>query len=231
MIPVLIVPVMDGWDAAQRMLDSIDLPIGRVIVVDNDQSGRQLVGAEHLRPLINLGFSGAINAAIAQTPEAPWWAWASHDLTFGTADWLNIATLVDVNTPRVVTGDRADERLLRFAYAAINRAALEAVGLLDEWTFYPIYYEDDDYQYRCQQGGVEWVEYNGQIAHERSSTIHNSPARTAANALTFPENGRRYIAKWGGSPGSERFSRPWDLPVPLDYIRPDIAGRSRRIWK
>jgi hypothetical protein len=231
-IPVLIVPVLDRWNDAAAMLATVPDSGGRVVVIDNDQSGSELGSpCEYIRPLINVGFSGAINAAIAQTPEAPWWMWASVDLRFAAADLTNIAHLMeDARGPRVVTGDRADERLLRFAYAAINRDAIEAVGLLDEWSFFPIYYEDDDYERRCRLGGVEWVEYNGQISHQRSATI-SAPVRERANAVTFPENGRRYAAKWGGPPGSERFSRPWDLPVPLDYTRPDIAGRARRLWK
>jgi len=228
-IPVLIVPVLDRWDDARDMLATANA--ARIVVIDNDQSGNRLEAAtDILRPLINLGFSGAINSAISQTPESEWWMWASVDLRFGPGDCERIAQLMDTRSPRVVTGDRADERLLRFAYAAINRAAIEAVGLLDEWTFYPIYFEDDDYERRCRLGGVEWIEYNGSIEHQRSSTIA-SAKRRAQNDRTFPMNAAAYTAKWGGPPGSERFSRPWDLPVPLDYTRPAIAARAKRIWK
>lgn len=229
MIPVLIVPVLDNWDAARRMLTTVTAE--RVVIVDNGQYDMRHPGASVIRPILNLGFSGAINAAISQTPDAPWWMWASVDVAFTDPDLVNIIALMESATgPRVVTGDRGDERLLRFAYAAINREAIEAVGLLDEWTFYPIYFEDDDYQYRCQLGGVEWVEYNGNITHQRSMTI-KTPAHAMSNAATFPANARAYQSKWGGPPGSERFSRPWDLPVPLDYTRPAIAARAKRIWK
>jgi GT2 family glycosyltransferase len=202
------------------------------VIVDNAQTGRRLGNHSYLRPIANLGFAGSINAAIGQTPEAPWWMWAGDDITFGTGDLANIATLItDARGPRVVTGDREDERLLRFAYAALNREAIDAVGLLDEWTFYPAYFDDDDYEYRCRQGGVEWVTYNGQIAHERSATINSSPALAAENLRTFPENAERYRAKWGGPPGSETFSRPWGRPVPLSYALVDIAGRASRRWR
>ena len=230
MIPVLILPILNRWDLAEQMLASIDVPVDRVVIVDN--GGVVPKEREAIRPLINLGFSGGINAAISQTPDAEWWMWASADITFGPGDLTNIAHLVgDTRNPRLVTGDRSDSRLLRFAYAALNRQAIEAVGLLDEWTFYPVYFEDDDYEYRCQQGGVQWVTYYGAIAHQRSSTINSSPGLAAENSRTFPENANRYIGKWGGPPGSERFSRPWDKPVPLSYAPVDIAGRARRVWK
>jgi GT2 family glycosyltransferase len=212
------------------MLDSVDVD-ARVIVVDNGQIGMR-GDFEVIRPIINLGFGGAINAAIAQTPEADWWMWAGIDLTFGPGDLTNISSLItDARGPRVVTGDRSDERMLRFAYAALNRECIEAVGLLDEWTFYPAYFDDDDYEYRCRQGGVEWVTYNGQIEHDRSATIRSDAALANANATTFPMNHQRYIAKWGGPPGSEVYARPWNMPVPLSYAPVDIAGRARRLWK
>jgi GT2 family glycosyltransferase len=211
------------------MLASVDVP-ARVVVVDNGQLG--MTGDfEVIRPITNLGFGGAINTAIRQTPDAPWWMWAGVDLVFGTGDLTNIAHLIeDARGPRVVTGDRSDERLLRFAYAALNRECIEAVGLLDEDSFYPAYFDDDDYQRRCELGGVSWVTYNGAIAHTRSATINSDPKLAAANARTFPENMQRYVAKWGGHPGSETFSRPWGKPVPLSYAPVDIAGRARRMW-
>lgn len=230
MIPVLIVPVLANWDLGRRMLASVDVPVQRTVVVDNGRIGMR-GDFETIRPILNLGFAGGINAAIAQTPDAEWWMWSGVDVEFGTGDLTNIAHLMeDARGPRVVTGDRSDERLLRFAYAAVNRECIEAVGLLDEWSYYPAYFDDDDYEYRCRQGGVSWVTYNGQIRHERSATIRTDAAAAAGNARTFPENHARYVAKWGGPPGSERFSRPWDKPVPLSYAPVDIAGRARRMW-
>lgn len=226
---ILIVPVLNRWDLARRMLDSVDVP-ARVVVVDNGQIGMR-GDFEVIRPITNLGFSGGINTAIKQTPEAEWWMWASADITFGPGDLTNIAALMDTRGPRVVTGDRADERLLRFAYGAINRECIEGVGLLDEETFHPAYFDDDDYEYRCRQGGVSWITYNGGISHERSATINSDAAAASANARTFPENAQRYAAKWGGPPGSETFARPWNKPVPLSYAPVDIAGRARRSWK
>lgn len=230
MIPVLIVPVLNRWDLARRMLASLDEPVERLVIVDNGQIGMRHKGAEVIRPITNLGFGGSINTAIRQTPDAPWWMWASIDLTFAPADLHNIAALMERRGPRLVTGDRSDARLLRFAFGALNRECIEAVGLLDEDTFYPAYYEDDDYEYRCRQGGVSWVIYNGAISHERSATIQSDPALAAANARTFPMNLQRYISKWGGPPGSERYSTPWGRPVPLSYAPIDIAGRAARSW-
>lgn len=232
MIPVLITPCISRFDLLDRMLDSVDVPVGRIVVVNNDPaSDWDRHGVHVLRPLINVGYGGGINLVIRQTPDAPWWLYCNADLVWGAGDLAAIAERMQAaRGPRVVTGDRHDARLLRGAYGALNRETVEAVGLFDEDTFFPAYYEDDDYEYRCHQGGVEWLEYNGSIGHDRSASIHSSPELAQANSRTFPENQRAYIAKWGGPPGSETYSRPWNKPVPLSYAPVDIAGRARRSW-
>lgn len=232
MIPVLICPIVNGEPLLRRMLASVDEPVGRLVIVDMTPRQRVHVpGALYIRPLISLGLAGAINAGIMQTPDAPWWMFASHDLVFGPGDLHEIAALMETDPgPCFVTGDRADERLLRNAYGAVNVAAIEAVGLLDEHAFYPLYFDDDDWQYRCRLGGVEWVEYNGRIQHDRSSTIRN-PAARKANNHTFPVNHRRYIEKWGGPPGRETWTTPYGIAgVPLSFTRPDPRGRAARKW-
>ena len=228
MIPVLICPVLARFDLLERMLASIDHPVGRVIVVDNGLTGWQREGVEVIRPITGLGYPGGINAGIMQTPDAPWWAWTNDDIEFGPGDLAHVAEVMDMaGGPRHITGT---DRRLRNAYGAMNAACVDAVGLFDEWAFYPIYFDDDDYEYRCRLGGVEWLTYDGTIQHAGSSTI-SDPHMARENSRTFQLNASRYMAKWGGLPGHESYSRPYDRPVPLSYTAPDIAGRAMRMWK
>lgn len=234
MIPVLICPVVSRFDLLEQMVESIDHPVGRLVIVDNSLTGYQLTTRNpnvqqtlYIRPLVGLGYPGGINAGITQTPDAEWWAWVNNDIRWGPGDLTNIAALMEAPGPRMVTGT---DRRLRNAYGAMGPACIDAVGLFDEWTFYPIYFDDDDYEYRCRQGGVEWVTYDGQIAHVGSATINSDANAANANSRTFSENHQRYVAKWGGNPGSETFSRPWNKPVPLSFVPVDIAGRARRRW-
>jgi len=230
MIPVLIAPVVGHVEKLEATLASVDEPVGRTVIVDMTPDGLKLDGALHIRPLISLGLAGALNAAISQTPDAPWWLFVT-DIVFGPGDLAEIAYLVEQDAgPVFVTGDRKDERMLRNAYGALNVACVERVGLFDEWAFYPLYYDDDDWERRCALGGVEWVEYNGQIRHERSLTIRGDRDAYQGNVRTFPQNLRRYVEKWGGPPGSERFETPYDSGAPLSFVRPDPAGRAARRW-
>lgn len=237
--PVLIAPVVSRFDLLERMVLTVKAT-ERLVIVDNSLSGYELpehvhaslcptiTHVDYIRPLIGLGYPGGINAGITQTPEAPWWVWASNDLEFGAPDLPRIRDLmVEASGPRMVTGSH---RGLRNVYGAMNAAAVQAIGLFDEWEFYPIYFDDDDMERRCRLGGVEWVTYDGTMRHAGSQTIQEDWA-ARANSASFRENARRYVAKWGGLPGSELFQRPYNMPVPLSFVRPDTEARASRIWK
>lgn len=239
MIPVVVIPAISRFDAMEANLAAFDHPVERLVIVDNSLSGYTysppeaslIERVEHIRPILGLGSSGGWDAGVYQTPDAPWWLLTSTDIGYGPGDLDAIYALMEEATgPALVTGSRNDERLLRSAYLAVNRELVETVGLYDEWAFYPCYYEDDDLQYRCELAGVEWLEWDGNIRHDRSITIRSDPRMAAGNARSFPENRRRYVEKWGGPPGSERFTTPYDLPVPLSYMKVDLAGRAARVW-
>lgn len=239
MIPVLIIPAVSRFDMLEDNLSRVDEPVGRLVIVENSLTGYTYQPAadspfgrvEHIRPILGIGVTGGFNAGVMQTPEAPWWLLSSTDIGYGPGDLANIAALMDEDpAPAVVTGTRDDERLLRGAYMALNRGCVDAIGLYDEWAFYPCYYEDDDWIRRCELGDVAWLDYDGRISHDRSITIRSDPVAAARNARTFPDNARRYAEKWGGMPGAETFDTPYGLPVPLSFTRPDVAGRAERIW-
>ena len=239
MIPCVVLPAVSRFDMMEANLAAFDHPVERLVIVDNSLTGYTytrpegswILRVDIIRPVLGLGVTGGFNAGIMQTPDAPWWLLTSTDIGYGPGDLAAICGRMDTDAPTVVTGSRNDDRLLRGAYMAVNRAAVELVGLYDEWAFYPCYYEDDDYVRRCELGGVEWIEYDGSISHDRSITIRSDPAKAARNRETYPECGRRYAEKWGGMPGSEWFETPYGLPVPLSYQKVDLAGRAARVWE
>lgn len=240
MIPVLICPVVNGQATlVRRMLASIDHPVDRVVIVDNTPTHDLDVdfSVEYIRPILGLGYPGAINAGIAQTPHAPWWLFVNDDIAFGPGDLAKIESLIaSADGPAIVTGDRSDSRMLRWAYGALNAATIERVGFMDEWAFYPIYFDDDDYERRCRLGGVTWRTYNGAIQHGRdgttgSETIRSDARASKANARSFGLNRIAYHEKWGGGPGWEVHETPYGLPVPLSFTRPSTTARAARTWE
>jgi GT2 family glycosyltransferase len=243
MIPVLIVPtILQRKDLLERMFASIDHPVERIVLVDNSLSGYEVpfetpAAVEYIRPILGLGNHGGINAGIAQTPEAPWWLFVTDDIAFGPGDLDEIVAMIeDSDDPALITGsiNVHDPRLLMFCYGALNRACVEKVGFIDEWTFYPIYFGDNDYRRRCRLAGVEWIEFDGDIRHgdddTTSATLKANAHFQERNVVTFERNRRAYEEKWGGPIGGEQYATPWNLPVPLDWTRIDITARAERIW-
>lgn len=231
MIPVLIAPAYNRHDLLERMLLSVDHRVGRILIVDNGRNYEPTInfGSTIWRPPFqSIGYGGAINFGITQTAEQPWWLWASNDVVFDRGTLSKIVDQIEYDTkPRVVTG--------AFTWGAVNQAAIAKVGLIDDWNFYPIYYDDNDYEYRCKLAGIEWVEWGMDgITHGEdglgSVTIRSDEAMLKANHSSFDANQRRYIEKWGGLPGEERFKTPYGRDLPLDFTRPDLLGRSMRVW-
>lgn len=240
MIPVLICPVLNRFDLLERMLNSIDQNVGEIIIVDNSCSDymvpyeleRRLTNGTgtaigYIRPHTGLGYGGAINQGIMQTAYAPWWMWTSNDLIYGKGDLYNITTHMEEGTgvPTFVS--------YGYIYGAINPETIDVAGLVDEWSFFPIYEDDIDHYRRMRLAGVNIIDYRGNIRHgdtAGSLTIRSDDNLATKNSSSHSENTRRYIEKWGGIKGQERFDTPFDMDVPLWYTKPDIRGRARRMW-
>lgn len=99
----------------------------------------------------------------------------------------------------------------------INTAALADIGGCD--THFHDYFTDGDLRMRWELAG--WTRVNSGvegISHEGSATINSDPKLQFINSRTFNFYGALYAAKWGGGPGEERFTHPWNNPA-LD-LRP-----------
>ena len=78
------------------------------------------------------------------------------------------------------------------------------VGLFDT-QFTPIYFEDNDFYYRCKLKGEPIVNIQGCLfAHEGSKTLRViTPQELEQHHVNFRANQARYIDKWGGLPLQE----------------------------
>lgn len=229
MIPVLVASIMNRPDLLDRMLDSVDCEVGRILIIDNGRTGYR---AEDITvvtpPFQSMGWAGSLNYAIGQTTDAPWWLYVNNDAWFDPGKLDLLAKTVE-DRPLEVQHDK-------WTVTAITQQVVERVGLLDEWSYFPIYYEDTDYSYRCSLAGVPVVQ--GDWCHEgdldgepqHSMTIRSDPALEQANNRTWAMNRMRYVEKWGGPPGRETFTTPWGRDLPLWVTKPDPWGRQARSW-
>lgn len=208
MIPVLSVPVLNRPDLLDRMLATVDVPVGRLYVIDNgDVVEDAKAPADEIRivrPGFNLGVARSWNLAIEANIEAPWWCLVNNDIEFGAGDLARLAEFMEQPGPRVGC-------LLEFGAFGVNAEAMDRVGWFDE-NYQPIYAEDCDWRWRAKLTGVEVTRLPSSTVHvDGGSLVWRSEARYAqGNARTYPRNVEYHRRKWGGDPWQERFTTPFD---------------------
>lgn len=239
-IPVLICPCISRFDLLERMLRSIDHPVDKIVIIDNSCANYVVpedlshLPVAYIRPIINIGYGGGINAGISQTPHAPWWIFCNADVSFAPGSLAIVEGYMDTTEePRFLVSQMVNP----FAFAVLNRPLVEKIGLFDEWTFFPAYFEDNDYGMRMRLSGIgqtvlPTVIHHGETEGQEhaSATIRSDERYRNANNRTFNENAHRYREKWGGHVDHETHTTPWGRDVPLTHVEIDLQGRARRSW-
>jgi len=203
MIPVLGVPILTKPELLDELLATIDVEVGRLVIIDNGGVIGDVTNAEVVRPGRNIGVAASWNHVFAMAPEAPWWMIVGFDITFAPGDLTRLVEYMDAVTEPTVA------LLGTFSVFGINRAAIETAGTFDE-NFHPAYFEDNDYDYRCRLTGVTLTGLPSGLQHRVSSTILARGLFRNENDRTFPRNAHYYRKKWGGSPRAEGFDTPFD---------------------
>lgn len=225
MIPVLGIPGLNRPDLLRRCLASLDVPVERLVVIDNSADGSigdAAGGAQVIDPGWNLGVAASWNLIMKTAPNAPWWAIVNLDVTFAPGDLARLAAAMTPE-PKVAC-------LLRFGAFGINRACLDAVGWFDE-NFHPIYCEDCDYEYRCRLAGVPIIDLPSGTQHLEGGSVALHDGHVRDNARTFPANHTYYQAKWGGPVrGGEVYRTPFDRGGWLGDWTLDPARLREQTW-
>ena len=227
-VPVLICPVLNRPELLYAMLESIDHPIDKVVVIDNgdvvDPNWHDWYPQHRIvRPGHNLGVSASWNLGIKATPHAKWWLIVNHDITFGAGD---LARLEETVNPRAA----ALYFMLGMAAFSVTRHTINAVGLFDEG-FINGYDEDLDYARRCDLAHLPRVEVGWTGTHVGSATIMADPAVRSANALSHSTNDAYYARKWGGpKEGGETFDTPFNRNAGLGDWQFDFERYRSMTW-
>jgi GT2 family glycosyltransferase len=106
-----------------------------------------------------------------------------------------------------------------FSCFALNKLCLDKVGYFDEAIF-PAYYEDNDYHYRMKLEGLKAQKNSGNIYwHYGSRTKLISTLYGEYINTCFLRNEDYFKSKWGGMPGHETFTIPFDgLPPKMKKL-------------
>jgi GT2 family glycosyltransferase len=190
MLENLIVPVLNRYDLLQRMLDSVDVQVEHLLVIDNG-TGSDLFFSDKFQNVTvldmpaNLGVSGSWNLGIKSFPYAQRWFIISNDVQFNSGALEQLAQA------------RRDEITLtaRFPHwqaFVLGDEAVSDIGLFDE-SLFPAYFEDNDYTRRAEFVGVNIRRVEIDVSHENSSTI--KAGYQDKNAKTYAANDRYFQSK------------------------------------
>ena len=193
MIPVLGFATLSRFDMAQRLLDSIDYPVEHLVIVDN--SGKKQFEPkinEHVKNLwllqmpFGLGANGAWNLIIKSTPHAPYWVIPNDDAWFEPGALQKIAEQVNTEAFNFLDINP------KWSCVIPGEGAVRKAGLWDE-AFHPIYFDDDEYEWRMNKLGVEFHTINARVHHDNSSTLKSG--YSDRNNVTFHRNQSLYRNK------------------------------------
>ena len=205
MLENLIVPVLNRYDMLQRMLNSVDVSVEHLLVIDNGTGANLTFNDNFKKATIldmpaNFGVSGSWNLGIKSFPYAERWFIVSNDVVFepGALERLSQARRDEIT----LTADAPHWQAF-----ALGDEAVRDIGLFDELLF-PAYFEDNDYKRRAEFVGVNIRLLDINVRHDNSSTI--KAGYMEKNAKTFTKNESYYRSKIDNNdytPGS------WSLQI------------------
>ena len=191
MIPVLAIPVLNRYDLLDLNLESIDFPVGEVLIINNGKepymSKREDLNVRVLNLPSNLGMSGSWNLTIKLYPHEKFWIFSSAD-----THWIpgSLQKLYEASgeSKLVMTTEG-------WSCFSLGENIVREVGLFDEY-FYPIYFEDNDYYERVMRSNVKDGYVSGTIEVNTplgaSQTINSDGNLRKRNHETF-ENNKNYF--------------------------------------
>jgi GT2 family glycosyltransferase len=210
------------------MLRSIDYGVERLYLVDNGDvlpDCFDFIGAESTYTAkmgYNAGVAASWNLIIKANMNAPWWLICNNDIKFspGALEELEHTMRANRGSPTIAKILTHPAEKGSFGAFGINERAVEKVGWFDE-NYYPIYFEDTDYNRRAQIAGVEMIDIPSDSTHVGNSSWEGDAHRKSRNEYTFRRNRIYHEAKWGGveSPFDTGFPMTYWTPPSLEWIK------------
>jgi GT2 family glycosyltransferase len=188
----LIVPVLNRYDLLNRMIESIDHPIERLLIVDNGWGIRSDgEGPICTNPMVqnfdvinmysNLGIAPAWNLGVKNYPFEEVFYFTSNDCVFEPG---TLAKLESESAPDTVT---VSEMWPHWQLFSVGEKVFEACGLFDEAIF-PMNFEDDEFEWRVTSMGFEVRKANLPMVHDGQMTFKSNNHYAQRNSSTYQAN-------------------------------------------
>lgn len=211
------IPYVNRPDLLRRAVDSVRSLWPHAVILDNSDTaelGRDSaswpIPIRRAAAGVPLSFSQSMNHLLALAAESDCAALLFMHNDAEAAEGTPEALLREV--------ERAEAAGRNWGVAFTNYDTLAAIRLkaanrIGPWdTNLPQYFADNDYYRRLRLAGWEAIETKLPVLHhnDASSTIKSDPRRNFLNGVTFPLYAEYYRRKWGGEPGGEKFTQPFD---------------------
>ena len=193
MIPNMIVPVLNRHDLLQRMLDSIDYPIRKLIIIDNGEPDIKLTIPDWFEEATytpipsNLGVAASWNLGIKSFPHDPKWLIVSNDVVWKPGA-LEEFSEAGPNELVLCAG------FPHWQAFSIGEGPIGDVGLFDEM-FVSAYFEDTDMARRLIHSGWPIRNIKTNIGHDNSSTLKADATIQKMNSKSFLVNQKYHSRK------------------------------------
>jgi hypothetical protein len=221
-IPVIGVPIVNGFHWLERLVNSIDYPVDELCVINNNGRGEldddlyflskqkhEFIGKITICTLpSNIGCAGAWNLIIKSYLMKPYWVICNHDIAFTPGYLKEMAYKSNVSNVGMVFSAHQEWCLF-----LIKDWVVQNCGLFDE-NLYPAYCEDADYSIRIKHLGIE-------TAHVSLPYLHGDKGYEESGSQTWrTEDGlypkiriahdlnHEYMAKKWGDEWKEKY---WDF--------------------
>lgn len=229
--PLLGVPVLRPTEPLRALVDSVG-DEARLLVIDNSEGAIEdwdwlPDDAWLVQPFRNLGCAGSWNEIIRSALVTDDWCLvANADTIVAPGAIRYVSEEMAKPGPRWV-GIDGDWRLF-----GINAQCIQTVGWFDA-SFYPIYNEDCDYEYRCQLEGVPWYHHHRTgSSHGSGQSWKNEANGAEQNTRTHQRNNQLYVSKWGGRQrGGEKYRTPYQNDVGPPDCGPDLSVLRANRWE
>jgi hypothetical protein len=206
------VPTLNRYDLLECLIASAEAgtikPKGYVII-DNGGSLQRNPNwnnnVEIIRPGRNLGVAASWNLLLRMAGNEPV-VISNDDITLGPTSFAEILEALERGALLVNAGE--------FAIFAQTPECTRRVGYFDE-TFYPAYFEDSDYEWRCHLAGVIRTELTPTVEHVGYATSKALNDQLTQHFAWQRANHEYYLRKWGGTVGQEQYMQPFNGTPPV----------------
>jgi len=242
-IPVIGVPIVNGYEWLQRLVDSVDYPVDELFIINNNGNEKikekldnltntkhkfiENIKVSHLP--FNIGCSGAWNLIIKCYMNAPYWVIVNNDVAFTPGLLQEMAEKSQDQKYGVIKGKEFQWDLF-----LIKDWVIQECGLFDE-NFYPAYLEDCDYYIRLLNNNIciEYLErkhLHGDYGYEISGSQTQKIDVSLKEKLYSAHNSNYYyiVEKWGSDWRNSNYEyNPWKYPynnesIPVTYTKYDL---------